>query len=100
MSVVSSDVRNVAIVGHNGTGKTTLVEQMLFQAGVIPSYGTIENGKTVSDFTEEEIAKKISVHTSLCSFPWNGKTLNILDTPEPRDSSERPSAASVPAKRR
>jgi elongation factor G len=81
MSVVSSDVRNVAIVGHNGTGKTTLVEQMLFQAGVIPSYGTIENGKTVSDFTEEEIAKKISVHTSLCSFPWNGKTLNILDTP-------------------
>jgi len=81
MSVVSSDLRNVAIVGHNGTGKTTLVEQMLFQSGVIPTFGTIENGKTVSDFTEEEIAKKISVHTSLCTIPWAGKTLNILDTP-------------------
>jgi elongation factor G len=81
MSVVSSDLRNVAIVGHNGTGKTTLVEQMLFQAGAIQSCGTIENGKTVSDFTDEEIAKKISVHTALCSFAWNGKTLNILDTP-------------------
>jgi len=81
MSVVSTDLRNVAIVGHNGTGKTTMVEQMLFQSNVISHAETVESGKTVSDFTEEEIAKKISVHTSLCSLPWDGKTINILDTP-------------------
>ncbi len=81
MGVISSDVRNVAIVGHNGTGKTSLVEQLLFQAGVLDKPATVESGKTVSDFTDEEIAKKISIHTSLASFPWKGKQINLLDTP-------------------
>ncbi|WP_320130369.1 elongation factor G [uncultured Sphaerochaeta sp.] len=81
MSVVSTDLRNVAIVGHNDTGKTTLLEQMLFYANVISRAETVESGKTTSDFTEEEIAHKISIHASLASIPWEGKTLNILDTP-------------------
>ena len=81
MSVVSTDLRNVAIIGHNETGKTTLLEQMLFYAKVISRAETVESGRTTSDFTEEEIANKISIHASLVSFPWEGKTLNILDTP-------------------
>jgi elongation factor G len=81
MSVVSTDLRNVAIVGHNDTGKTTLLEQMLFYANVISRAETVASGKTTSDFTEEEIAHKISVHASLATMQWEGKTLNILDTP-------------------
>ncbi|NMA21977.1 MAG: GTP-binding protein, partial [Spirochaetales bacterium] len=81
MSVVSSDVRNVAIIGHNETGKTTLVEQMLFYANVISRAETIDSGKTTSDYTEEEISNKISIHASLASFQWEAKQLNIVDTP-------------------
>lgn len=81
MSVVSTDLRNVAIIGHNETGKTTLVEQMLFYAKVISRAESIESGRTTSDYTDEEIANKISIHASLISFNWEGKTLNILDTP-------------------
>ena len=81
MSVVSKDLRNVAIIGHNETGKTTLVEQMLFYANVISRAESVESGKTISDYTEEEIAHKISIHASLASMQWEGKTLNIIDTP-------------------
>jgi len=81
MSVVSTDLRNVAIIGHNETGKTTLLEQMLFYAKVISRAETVDSGRTTSDFTEEEIAHKISIHASLVSFNWEDKTLNILDTP-------------------
>jgi len=81
MSVTSTDLRNVAIVGHNGTGKTSLMEQMLYYSGVINKPETIESGKTTSDFTEEEIKRKISVHTSLAHLKWDEKHLNFLDTP-------------------
>ena len=81
MSVVSTDLRNVAIIGHNETGKTTLVEQMLFYANVISRAETVASGKTTSDYTEEEINHKISIHASLASLNWDGKTINILDTP-------------------
>ena len=81
MSVVSTDLRNVAVIGHNETGKTTLVEQMLFYANVISRAETVASGKTTSDFTEEEINHKISIHASLASLNWEGKTLNFIDTP-------------------
>ncbi len=81
MSVVSNAVRNVAIIGHNETGKTTLVEQMLFYAGVISRAESVDSGKTVSDYTDEEIANKISIHASLAAMQWEAKQLNILDTP-------------------
>jgi len=81
MSVKSTDLRNVAIVGHNETGKTTLVEQMLAYAGVISRAETIESGKTTSDYAEAEIANKISIYATLQSMTYGDKTFNIVDTP-------------------
>ncbi len=85
MSVETKDLRNVALVGHNGTGKTNLVEQMLYYAGVLDKAETVESGKTTSDYTEEEISRKISVHASLQSFKWSDRQINILDTPGTAD---------------
>lgn len=85
MSVETKDIRNIAIIGHNGTGKTNLIEQMLYYSGALTRPETVDSGKTVSDYTEEEIARKISIHTSLASTTWDGKTINILDTPGTAD---------------
>ena len=85
MSVDPKDIRNVAVVGHNGTGKTSLVESMLYYTGAIPKAELVAGGKTTSDFTEEEISRKISVHTALASTEWMGKRINILDTPGTAD---------------
>lgn len=85
MSVDTKDIRNVAVIGHNGTGKTNLIEQMLFYSGILSRAETVDSGKTTSDYTEEEIQRKISVHTTLSSMAWDGRTLNILDTPGTAD---------------
>jgi elongation factor G len=85
MSVPTRSLRNVAFAGHGGTGKTTLVEELLVAGGVIPKAEKVETGKTVSDFTEEEIAHKISVHTSLSHVMWKDCKINILDTPGSAD---------------
>ena len=85
MSVSTRDIRNVAVIGHNGTGKTNLIEQMLFYSGVLSRAETVESGKTTSDYTEEEIQRKISVHATLNSTTWEGSTINILDTPGTAD---------------
>lgn len=85
MSVETKNLRNVALVGHNGTGKTNLVEHMLYYSGVLDKPETVDSGKTTSDFTEEEIARKISVHASLASFKWDDRQINILDTPGTAD---------------
>ena len=81
MSVNTKDIRNVAIIGHNGTGKTNLIEQMLYYAGVLSHPETVDSGKTISDYTDEEISRKMSVHSALASFEWDGKRINVLDTP-------------------
>ncbi len=85
MSIPTATLRNVAVAGHGGTGKTTLVEQLLVAGGVIPKPERVESGKTVSDFTEEEIARKISIHASLCHLTWKQTKINILDTPGSAD---------------
>ena len=85
MSVSSTDLRNIAIVGHNGTGKTSLLEQILFQCGVISRAEKIDSGKTVSDYTEEEISKQISIHTSAAPIEFEGKCITFLDTPGTSD---------------
>jgi elongation factor G len=78
-------IRNVAIAGHGGTGKTSLLEHMLFQGGAIGKPETIESGKTVSDYGEDEIARKISVHASLSHVTVKNAKLNFIDTPGSSD---------------
>src|SRR5512140_819010 len=85
MGVSTRALRNVAFAGHGGTGKTTLVEELLAAGGAIPKAERVETGKTVSDFTEEEISRKISVHASLSHLTWKGAKINILDTPGSAD---------------
>ena len=81
MSISAKDIRNVAIIGHSGEGKTTLFEAMLFNSGVIERMGKIENGTTVSDFDEQEIARKMSVSLSDASITWKDVKINLLDCP-------------------
>ncbi len=81
----TNSIRNIAVCGHGGTGKTSLVEEILFNAGVIPRAETVESGKTVSDFTEEEIEKQMSIHSSLSHFDWKGTKINLFDTPGASD---------------
>ncbi len=74
-------IRNVALFGHGGSGKTSLSEAMLFNAGVITRMGRVDEGNTVSDFDPDEQKKKISVSTSLLPFEWNKHKINLLDVP-------------------
>ncbi len=85
MAISMNTIRNVSICGHGGTGKTSLVEQLLFRAGVIPKAESVESGKTVSDFTDDEIEHRFSLHTSLVNLLWKGKKINLLDTPGSAD---------------
>src|ERR671922_619008 len=74
-------IRNVAVVGHRGTGKTSLVEAMLFQAGATNRLGTVEAGSTVSDWDEDEQRRQMSLAASLCHLEWDGLKINVIDTP-------------------
>jgi len=74
-------IRNVAVVGHRGTGKTSLVEAMLFQAGKINRLGTVEAGSTVADWDEDEQRRQMSLASSLAHLEWQGRKINLLDTP-------------------
>lgn len=85
MSHISNLLRNVAIAGHGGTGKTTLLEHILFSEGVISKPETVESGRTVSDYYEEEIARKISVHSSLAHVFYKDYKINFIDTPGSSD---------------
>jgi elongation factor G len=78
-------IRNVAIAGHGSTGKTSLLEHILFQGGAIGKPETIESGKTTSDYGEEEIARKISVRASLTHVQMGDIKINFIDTPGSSD---------------
>jgi elongation factor G len=74
-------IRNVALVGHGGAGKTSLAEALLFVAGAIPRVGRVEDGTTVCDFDPEEQQRKISVSLALAPLEWDGHKINVIDTP-------------------
>ncbi len=82
MNVYTTDkIRNVVLLGHGGSGKTSLVEAMVYLAGMTKRMGSVENGNTVSDYDKEEIKRGISIRTSVIPIPWDGYKINILDTP-------------------
>ena len=85
MAISMNAIRNVAVCGHGSTGKTTLVEQMLFRSGVISKAETIESGRTQSDYLDDEIEHQFSLHTSLLNLPWKDVKVNVLDTPGSAD---------------
>ncbi len=74
-------IRNVAVVGHRGTGKTSLVEALLFQSGVVNRLGTIEAGTTVGDWDEDEHKRQMSIALSLAHAEWQGRKINLIDVP-------------------
>jgi len=74
-------IRNVAVTGHRATGKTSLVEAMLFQAGAINRLGTVEGGTTTSDWDDDEQRRQMSLASSLCHLEWHERKINLIDTP-------------------
>lgn len=74
-------LRNIALVGHGGEGKTTLAEAMLFHAGAIDRMGRVEDGSTTTDFDAEENKRKISISAALAPVEWKGSKINVVDAP-------------------
>ena len=74
-------IRNVALVGHRGSGKTSLHEALLFEAGAVQRLGSVTEGTTVSDADEDEKARTMSISAALSSFEWQERKINLLDTP-------------------
>ena len=74
-------IRNVAVLGHRGSGKTSLVEAMLHAAGETNRLGSVADGTTVSDFDDDERRRSMSITASLCHLTWQGVKVNLIDTP-------------------
>jgi elongation factor G len=81
MHTAADRIRNVALVGHRGAGKTSLHEALLFEAGVTSRLGSVTDGNTVSDADPDEQARQMSISTALSSFEWGERKINLLDTP-------------------
>src|SRR5688572_11839598 len=77
----ATSIRNIAVVGHGGSGKTQLVAAMLFVAGAVNRLGKVDDGSTVTDFDDEEIARRHTLSSSLAHAEWQKTKINILDTP-------------------
>jgi elongation factor G len=74
-------IRNVALVGHRGSGKTSVNEALLFEAGVTNRLGSVADGTTVSDSAPDEKAREMSISASVSSFRWQDRKINLIDTP-------------------
>ena len=74
-------IRSIAVVGHSNSGKTSLVEALLFGAGAIERMGRVEEGTTVADFEDEEIKRQMTISASLCAVEYGGRKLNLVDCP-------------------
>ena len=87
MSYSVHNIRNVALLGHGGNGKTSLVESMLYMMGVLDRQGKTPDGNTVCDYDAEEIKRQISISTAVAPVEYNGCKINVLDTPGNYDFS-------------
>ncbi|MCX7919930.1 MAG: elongation factor G [bacterium] len=77
----TEQIRNIVVVGHNGTGKTSLTEAMLFVSGAITRLGKVDEGTTTTDFDPDEIKRKITINATLAPCDWKKTKINIIDTP-------------------
>src|SRR5262245_16425531 len=75
------DIRNVAVVGHGASGKTSLVSALLFTSGAVNRFGKVDQGTTITDYDEEAIERKKTISSSTCYLEWNKTKINLLDTP-------------------
>jgi elongation factor G len=74
-------IRNVAVIGHRGTGKTSLVEALLYESGTVNRLGSVAEQSTVSDFDEDERKRGMSISASVTHLEWEGRLINLIDTP-------------------
>src|SRR5438046_7784764 len=77
----AASIRHVGLVGHTGSGKTQLTSAILSDAGMVNRFGKVDEGTTVTDFDEEEIARKHTLSAGLAYVEWNKQKLNLIDTP-------------------
>ncbi|MFO7547632.1 MAG: elongation factor G [Acidimicrobiia bacterium] len=85
--MVPERIRNVALIGHGGSGKTSLAEALLFVAGATTRRGSVDDGTTILDYEPEEVDRKISLGLSVASCDWHGHRINLIDTPGYADFS-------------
>ena len=81
MSIHGKDIRNIAVIGHSGEGKTSVCEAILFNGGSTDRLGKVTEGTTVTDYDEQEIARKMSISLAMAYTMWDGVKLNLLDVP-------------------
>ncbi len=81
MAVFAKDIRNVALIGHSGEGKTTLAEALLYNAGALDRFGKVDDGNSTMDFDPEEISRRISISLSVANCNYKGTKINVIDVP-------------------
>ena len=74
-------IRNVAVIGHRGTGKTSLVEALLYESDTINRLGTVAEKNTVADHDDDERKRGMSISAAVTHLEWEGRTINLIDTP-------------------
>src|SRR3981189_642448 len=94
----AASIRNVTLVGHSASGKTQLVAAILSDAGMVTRFGKVDDGTTVTDFDEEEVARKHTLSASLAYVEWNKVKINLMGTARYGNSlSDAPAALHVAA---
>src|SRR5258705_13962896 len=76
-----ADIRNIALVGHGASGKTSLADALLFAAKAVDRRGSVDDGTSVSDYDDEEHKRRFSIDTSVLNLDYKGKHVHLLDTP-------------------